>query len=77
MSPRPARCPWWIRSGRADAFATGWISGLLRALGPAEALREAVLIASLAVAAATDTGGLPTAAERDRLLGTEGADVDR
>jgi 2-dehydro-3-deoxygluconokinase len=63
--------------GAGDAFATGWISGLLRALGPAEALREAVLIASLAVAAATDTGGLPTAAERDRLLGAEGADVDR
>lgn len=63
--------------GAGDAFATGWISGLLRALSPADALREAILVASLAVAAATDTGGLPTAAERDRLLGAEGADVDR
>ena len=63
--------------GAGDAFATGWISGRLRALSPADALREAILVASLAVAAATDTGGLPTAAERDRLLRAEGADVDR
>jgi 2-dehydro-3-deoxygluconokinase len=63
--------------GAGDAFAAGWISALLRALSPADALREAILVASLAVAAATDTGGLPTAAERDRLLGAEGADVDR
>jgi 2-dehydro-3-deoxygluconokinase len=63
--------------GAGDAFAAGWISALLRGLGPAEALREAVLVASLAVAAANDTAGLPTAAERDRLVNAEGADVDR
>jgi 2-dehydro-3-deoxygluconokinase len=63
--------------GAGDAFAAGWISGLLRALAPADALQEAVLVASLAVAAATDTAGLPTAAERDRLLRTKRPDVDR
>jgi 2-dehydro-3-deoxygluconokinase len=63
--------------GAGDAFAAGWISAFLRALPPADALREAVLLASLAVAAPTDTAGLPTAAERDRLLRDETPDVDR
>ena len=63
--------------GAGDAFAAGWISGLLRALSPAECLRQATLVASLVVATASDTAGLPTAAERDRLLSSEGTDVDR
>jgi hypothetical protein len=50
---------------------------MLRALSPRECLREAILVASLAVATPTDIAGLPTAAERDRLLSAEGADVDR
>jgi 2-dehydro-3-deoxygluconokinase len=63
--------------GAGDAFAAGWISAMLRARSPDECLREAILVASLAVATPTDIAGLPTAAERDRLLAAEGADVDR
>jgi 2-dehydro-3-deoxygluconokinase len=63
--------------GAGDAFDAGWISAWLRDLPIRSALAEAVTVASLVVSAATDITGLPTAAERDRILRAQGADVDR
>ncbi|MFI5910090.1 sugar kinase [Dactylosporangium sp. NPDC051541] len=63
--------------GAGDAFTAGWLSARLRGLPPADALREAAAVAALVVAVPTDIAGLPTPAERDRLLSTGGDDVDR
>ncbi|WP_432586318.1 sugar kinase [Streptomyces sp. HD1123-B1] len=54
--------------GAGDAFAAGYLSARLRGLREQRALAEAACVASLAVQAATDTDGLPTAAARDRAL---------
>ncbi len=62
--------------GAGDAFTAGWLSGWLRGLPPADALREAAAVASLVVSEPTDIAGLPTARERDQVL-LPGADVDR
>ena len=62
--------------GAGDAFTAGWLSGWLRGLPPAAALREAAAVASLVVSAPTDIAGLPTARERDQVL-LSGGDVDR
>jgi 2-dehydro-3-deoxygluconokinase len=63
--------------GAGDAFDAGWISALLRGLGPAASLREAAAVASFVVAAPTDTLGLPSAEERDSALGEDPDDVHR
>jgi len=77
---------WWHQSARAtrvvdpvgagDAFAAGWIDGWLRGLDPAERLRSACAVASLAVGAPGDLDGLPDRALLEQVLGVHG-DVDR
>lgn len=63
--------------GAGDAFCAGWISASLRGCTVQESLREAAAVASLVVAARTDTAGLPSAQERDWALQENGSDVDR
>jgi 2-dehydro-3-deoxygluconokinase len=63
--------------GAGDAFCTGWISGWLNDLPIESCLEHAVTVASLVVATATDTAGLPTAGERDAVLAQNGIDVER
>lgn len=67
-----ARVPLLDPVGAGDAFAAGWISGWLRGLSPADRLREASLVAGLAVAHRGDTTGLPDRATLDRLLDSQG-----
>jgi 2-dehydro-3-deoxygluconokinase len=62
--------------GAGDAFTAGWLSGWLRGVRPADALREAAAVASLVVGVPTDIAGLPHARERDHVL-LQGGDVDR
>lgn len=62
--------------GAGDGFAAGFLSAWLRGLGTERALLEAAAVAALVVQSVTDTDGLPTPAERDRLL-TTGRDVHR
>jgi 2-dehydro-3-deoxygluconokinase len=62
--------------GAGDAFAAGFLSAWLRGLSTERALTEAAAVAAFAVQPATDTDGLPTAAERDRWLAATG-DVHR
>ncbi|KAF4408776.1 MULTISPECIES: sugar kinase [Streptomyces] len=54
--------------GAGDAFAAGYLSGLLRGLPQQESLAEGACVAALVVQSVTDTDGLPTAAARDRAL---------
>ncbi|MEV0260189.1 sugar kinase [Streptomyces sp. NPDC050617] len=63
--------------GAGDAFAAGYLSGVLRGLPEPRALAEAACVAALCVQTATDTEGLPTAADRDRALAafTDGTDA--
>lgn len=63
--------------GAGDAFTVGWISARIRGLSMADALNEALTLASVVVATPTDICGLPTAAERDQLTRREEPDVDR
>ncbi|MBO2465409.1 sugar kinase [Actinomadura violacea] len=70
--PVPATDP----VGAGDAFAAGFLSGRLRGLDTPSCLREAAAVAAFAVQTATDIDGLPTGADRDRLL-NPGADVIR
>lgn len=62
--------------GAGDAFTAGWLSGWLRDLPPAAALREAAAVASLVVGVPTDIAGLPTSQELQQIL-LPGGDVDR
>jgi 2-dehydro-3-deoxygluconokinase len=54
--------------GAGDAFAAGFLSGLLRGLPYEVCLREAAAVAALVVQCATDTDGLPDRAGLDRAL---------
>jgi 2-dehydro-3-deoxygluconokinase len=63
--------------GAGDAFCTGWISAWLNDLPAESCLENAVTVASLVVATATDITGLPTAAELDAVLTQNGSDVER
>jgi 2-dehydro-3-deoxygluconokinase len=56
--------------GAGDAFAAGYLSGILDHLGPAEALRRGTLTGAFAVASIGDWEGLPTREELS-LLDTE------
>lgn len=56
--------------GAGDAFAAGYLSGILDRLGPAEALRRGTLTAAFAVSSIGDWEGLPTREELP-LLDTE------
>ncbi|MFJ4689573.1 sugar kinase [Streptomyces sp. NPDC088789] len=54
--------------GAGDAFAAGFLSGLLDGCGTAERLRRAAAVAALVVQCATDTDGLPNRAGLHRAL---------
>jgi 2-dehydro-3-deoxygluconokinase len=56
--------------GAGDAFAAGYLSGILDRLDPAEALRRGTLTGAFAVASIGDWEGLPTREELS-LLDTE------
>jgi 2-dehydro-3-deoxygluconokinase len=62
--------------GAGDAFAAGFLSGLLNGRTVEHALTEAHGVAALVVAAPGDTEGLPDAALRDAFTGQTGT-VDR
>ncbi|MEO8518202.1 MAG: sugar kinase [Dermatophilaceae bacterium] len=59
--------------GAGDAFAAGYLSGLLDGLAPAEALRRGTLTGAFAVAAVGDWEGLPTRDELSLLDTDNGA----
>jgi 2-dehydro-3-deoxygluconokinase len=67
--------------GAGDAFAAGYLSGVLDGLPPAECLRRGAAVAALAVQSPADIDGLPRREELDALLGGDcragGADVLR
>lgn len=66
--------------GAGDAFAAGFLSDLLDGGDLSACMRSGAAVAACAVQVAGDTVGLPTRAERDRLLtrdGAPGADVLR
>ncbi|WP_405904485.1 sugar kinase [Streptomyces sp. NBC_00656] len=54
--------------GAGDAFAAGFLSGLLHGHGPDQCLRQAAVVAALVVQCPTDTDGLPNQAGLDRAL---------
>ncbi|WP_406458527.1 sugar kinase [Streptomyces sp. NBC_00876] len=54
--------------GAGDAFAAGFLSGLLRGHGPDQCLRQGAAVAALVVQCPTDTDGLPDRAGLDRAL---------
>ncbi|WP_328808024.1 sugar kinase [Nonomuraea antri] len=54
--------------GAGDAFAAGFLSGLLRGAGYDVCLREAAAVAALVVQCANDTDGLPDRSGLDRAL---------
>ncbi|WP_326673391.1 MULTISPECIES: sugar kinase [unclassified Streptomyces] len=54
--------------GAGDAFAAGFLSGLLHGSDPAQCLRRAAAVAALVVQCPTDTDGLPDRAGLDRAL---------
>ncbi|MFD7715276.1 sugar kinase [Streptomyces sp. NPDC059814] len=54
--------------GAGDAFAAGFLSGLLHAADPAQCLRQAAAAAALVVQCPTDTDGLPDRTGLDRAL---------
>ncbi|MEW2347203.1 sugar kinase [Streptomyces sp. NPDC006684] len=54
--------------GAGDAFAAGFLSGLLHGLDHAACLRQAAAVAALVVQSPTDTDGLPDRAGLDRAL---------
>ncbi|MEV5891463.1 sugar kinase [Nonomuraea fuscirosea] len=54
--------------GAGDAFAAGFLSGLLRGMAYEVCLREAAAVAALVVQCATDTDGLPDRAALERAL---------
>ncbi|MGP4099356.1 sugar kinase [Nonomuraea sp. KM90] len=54
--------------GAGDAFAAGFLSGLLRGAPYEVCLREAAAVAALVVQCANDTDGLPDRAGLDRAL---------
>lgn len=56
--------------GAGDAFAAGFLSELLDGGDLGSALSSGAAVAACAVQVAGDVGGLPTRAERDRLLAT-------
>jgi 2-dehydro-3-deoxygluconokinase len=66
--------------GAGDAFAAGFMSGVLRELSLADAMTEASAVAAHVVSTRGDTEGLPTSAERDKMTRTRErhrADVSR
>lgn len=63
--------------GAGDAFTAGWIAAWSRGANHQRCLEEANVVASLVVSTMTDIAGLPTAAERGRIMYGNGADVDR
>lgn len=76
-TPQPAtEVPLVDPVGAGDAFNAGWLSAWLRALPPAQRMREAVTVAGLAVATRGDCAGLPDAVTRD-LVVAQGQDIDR
>ncbi len=54
--------------GAGDAFAAGFLSGLLRDRSLPDALLEASAVAACVVSTPGDMEGLPTSAERDALI---------
>lgn len=58
--------------GAGDAFAAGFLSGLLNARTVEQSMAEANCVAALVVAAPGDTEGLPDAALRDAFTGQSG-----
>lgn len=64
----PFRVPVTDPVGAGDAFAAGFLSGVLRAEPYEVCLREAAAVAALVVQCATDTDGLPDRAGLDRAL---------
>lgn len=54
--------------GAGDAFAAGWLAGVIRGLRPVQRLRLAHVAAAAALASVGDQGTLPAPAEIDRLL---------
>ncbi|MFJ6695517.1 sugar kinase [Streptomyces sp. NPDC091272] len=62
--------------GAGDAFAAGFLSGLLRRAPYETCLREAAAVAALVVQCATDTDGLPDRRDLDRALASFGGDAE-
>lgn len=62
--------------GAGDAFAAGFLSGVLRDAPWEECLREAAAVAALVVQCATDTDGLPDRAGLDRALAAFTGDAE-
>jgi 2-dehydro-3-deoxygluconokinase len=54
--------------GAGDAFAAGFLSGLLHGHGPDQCLRQGAAVAALVVQCPTDTDGMPDQAGLDRAL---------
>ena len=55
--------------GAGDAFAAGFLSGILRGTGPGQAMVEAAAVAAHVVTTPGDVEGLPDPRLRDRMLG--------
>ncbi len=58
--------------GAGDAFAAGFLAGLLNARTVEQSMAQANSVAALVVAAPGDTEGLPDAALRDAFTGQSG-----